>query len=612
MHFSSINMRLDSRLLHETRSSRPALILTLSLGLAGGLFTVLQARGLSKAIDAIFLKRATLADIYPLLGFLLVVILLRAGAAWGGEVTAHAVAARVKWDLRLRLYRHIQELGPSYTTAERTGELSNTIIEGIEALEAYFSHYLPQLALAALVPVAVLVFVFPLDVISGGVLLLTAPLIPVFMVLIGSLAESLTKKQWLSLSRISAYFLDVLQGLTTLKILGRSREQIGLIARASDCYRDATMSVLRITFLSALVLELVSTLSTAVVAVEIGLRLLYGYLSFEQALFVLILAPEFYLPLRLLGTRFHAAMAGFEAAQRIYAILETPVPEVNRRSLEILPAQALRASDFSFPSVITFEGVCYRYPDERAALNGASFSIEPGQLTALVGPSGSGKSTVVALLLRFLEPQDGVIRVRETPLSEISPEAWRRQVAWVPQNPYLFNDTVAANLRMARPEASPQEIDEAARQAGADSFIRRLPQGYETLIGERGAFLSAGQVQQLAIARAFLKDAPLLILDEATSHLDPATEDHLQEAILRLVHTRTTLVIAHRLPTIRQARRIVVLSAGRVVESGSHAELIRQNGLYRRLAHAWEESQAGITSSHSSLEWSSDGEGSVA
>ena len=594
-------MRLDSRLLHETRSSRPALILTLSLGLAGGLFTVLQARGLSKAIAAIFLKRATLADISPLLVFLLVVILVRAGAIWGGEIAAHAVAARVKWDLRARLFKHILELGPSYTTAERTGELSNTILEGIEALDAYFSQYLPQLALAALVPVTVLVFVFPLDIISGVVLLLTAPLIPVFMVLIGSLADSLTKKQWLSLSRISAYFLDVLQGLTTLKILGRSREQVDLIARASERYRDVTMSVLRITFLSALVLELVSTLSTAVVAVEIGLRLLYGYLSFEQALFVLILAPEFYLPLRLLGVRFHAAMAGFEAAQRIYAILETPIPEVYRRSMEISSAVALRTSDFGVRSVISFEEVCYRYPDERVALNGASFRIEPGQITALVGPSGAGKSTAMGLLLRFYEPQRGVIRVGETPLSEISQEAWRRQVAWVPQNPYLFNDTIAANLRMARPDASLQEIVEAAHRAGADGFISRLPQEYDTRIGEQGAFLSAGQAQQLAIARAFLKDAALLILDEATSHLDPETEDRLQEAILQLVSTRTTLVIAHRLSTMRRAQRIVVLSDGRVVEAGNHVELINQDGLYRRLARAWEESQAGMTSSHSSF-----------
>jgi thiol reductant ABC exporter CydD subunit len=604
-------MRLDSRLLHETRSSRPALILTLSLGLVGGLFTVLQARGLSKAIDAIFLKRANLADIYPLLGFLLAVMFLRAGATWGEEIAAHAVAARIKWDLRSRLYKHILELGPSYTTAEHTGELSNTIIEGIEALDAYFSKYLPQLALAALVPVTVLVFIFPLDIISGVVMLLTAPLIPVFMVLIGSLAESLTKKQWLSLSRLSAYFLDVLQGLTTLKILGRSREQASFIARASDRYRDVTMSVLRITFLSALVLELVSSLSTAVVAVEIGLRLLYGYLSFEQALFVLILAPEFYLPLRLLGTRFHAAMAGFEAAQRIYAILETPVPKVDRRSLGVPSAEPQRNSDFAFPSVISFKDVRFRYPDERAALNGASFNIEPEQITALVGPSGSGKSTAVGLLLRFFEPQDGVIRVGETFLSEISPEAWRRQVAWVPQTPYLFNDTVAANLRMARPNASQQEIVESARRAGADGFICNLPQGYDTRIGERGAFLSAGQTQQLAIARAFLKDAPLLILDEATSHLDPETEDRLQEAILRLVYSRTTLVIAHRMSTVRQAQQIVVLSDGRVVESGAHAELINQDGLYRRLAHAWEESQAAMTSSHSSLEWRPNGGSSI-
>ncbi len=586
-------MRLDPRLLQETGSRRLALILTISLGLAGGVLTVLQARGLSQAIDQVFLKGETLPGITGLLFFLVIIILLRAGTAWGEAVAAQAVAGRIKRDLRERLFSHIVALGPSYVSGERTGELSNTIVEGIEALDAYISQYLPQLALAALVPLTVLVFVFPLDLISGLVLLFTAPLIPVFMVLIGSLAETLTRKQWLSLSRMSAYFLDVLQGLPALKNLGRSREQIRRIAILSDRYRDVTMSVLRVTFLSALALELVSTLSTAVVAVEIGLRLLYGQLYFQQALFVLILAPEFYLPLRLLGTRFHAGMAGYEAAQRIYAILATPIPVVNRHNLEFATVSSSPTPICDLSSPISFENVVYRYPDGRSALDGASFCIAPGSLTALIGPSGAGKSTAAGLILRFIEPQSGQINIGGIPLSEIPTEEWRRQLAWVPQNPYLFNDSLVANLRLSRPQASFDEIIHATRQAGLDEFIHRLPEGFNTTIGEHGARLSGGQAQQLAIARAFLKDTPFLILDEATSGLDPESEERLGNAIDLLAQGRTTLVIAHRLTTVHRAGSIVVLNEGRVAECGSHSDLIRQDGYYRRLVHLWDDETAG-------------------
>jgi ATP-binding cassette subfamily C protein CydD len=330
-------MNIFRRLLQETLGKRVALGLAVGTGFAGGIVTVLMARGLSHAINQVFIEGMGVRDVAGLLLALMGLALLRAALIWGSEASAHTLAARVKHDLRMRLFQHILDLGPAYLqgalyepTAQgeendkqvHTGKLVNIATEGIEALEAYFSQYLPQLMLAALIPVTLLVFIFPLDPLSAVVLLLTAPLIPIFMILIGSAAEVQTKRQWRSLSRMSAYFLDVLQGLTTLKLLGRSREQIGVIAQVSERYRQTTMSVLRVTFLSALALELVATLSTAVVAVEIGLRLLYGKLAFEQAFFVLLLAPEFYLPLRLLGTRFHAGIAGREAGKRIFEILD--------------------------------------------------------------------------------------------------------------------------------------------------------------------------------------------------------------------------------------------------------------------------------------------------
>ncbi len=322
-------MHLDQRLLRLAGENRLALALTVGLGFLAGLFTIAQAGALSRIVNRVFMEHQSLQQVNHLLLVLLAVLLLRALLVWGSELAANRVAERVKNGLRGRLLQHILALGPAYTSGEQTGELTSALVERVDALEAYFSQYLPGLALAALVPLTILVVVFPLDLLSGVVFLLTAPLIPLFMVLIGNLAQSLTQRQWQTLSRLSAYFLDVLQGLTALKMLGRSQAQVEKIARLSDQFRQKTMDVLRVTFLSALVLEMVATLSTAVVAVEIGLRLLYGKLSFEQAFFVLLLAPEFYLPLRTLGARFHSGMSGVEASRRIFQILDTPAPQAS-------------------------------------------------------------------------------------------------------------------------------------------------------------------------------------------------------------------------------------------------------------------------------------------
>ncbi len=580
-------MKLDPRLLRLTRQSRWLLALTVGLGLAAGLLAVLQARYLSLAISRVFLDGQRLDDIAGLLRLLLAVILARAFLAWASEASASAIALRIKTALRERLFAHLLALGPAYAHGECSGELTHVAVEGVDALEAYFSQYLPQLALAALVPISFLLLVFPLDLLSGVILLATAPLIPLFMILIGNLAQDLTQRQWLTLSRMSAYFLDVLQGLTTLKMLGRSKSQEKVIAQVSERFGDITMGVLRVTFLSALALEMVSTLSTAVVAVAVGLRLLYGWLTFEQAFFILLLAPEFYLPLRTLGTRFHAGMSGVSAAKRIFEILETPPA--------VVQAGQVAAPDGSGPNnlqrspegiQIRFEDVHFTYPDGRPALQGVTFEIEAGQTVALVGPSGAGKSTLASLLLGFIGTRQGHITVNGLPVESLDPAEWRAQVAWVPQHPHLFQASVADNIRLGRPQASLEQVIRAARLAQAEAFINELPQGYDTLIGERGARLSGGQAQRIALARAFLKDAPVLILDEASANLDPLHEADLREATRRLLSGRTALIIAHRLSSVYQAGRIVVLDHGRVVESGAHAGLLRQEGLYQRLVDA--------------------------
>jgi thiol reductant ABC exporter CydD subunit len=595
-------MKFDRQLLRQAGTVRLSLTLTIGLGLLGGLVIVGQARLLSLAVSQVFLSGADLQSVGPLLFGFLALSLLLAGLLWGRAVAAHRVADRVKRDLREQLVAHLQILGPIYVRGERSGELINTAVEGIEALDAYFREYLPQLALAALVPLTILIFVFPLDWLSGLVLLLTAPLIPLFMVLIGDRAEALTRRQWTSLSRMSAHFLDLVQGVTTLKLFNRSREQIRTIAQIGDQYRSTTLRVLRVTFLSALVLEMVATLSTAVVAVQIGLRLLAGQISFQQGFFVLLLAPEFYLPLRALGAHFHAGMAGTAAAQRIYEVLQTaPRPSVatpgepdDIRSPSLVSSASGSLQIERSPFDLSFTDVHYAYQDgQRPALNGLSFEIRAGQKVALVGPSGAGKSTAAYLLLRFIEPQRGAIMVNGLSLSDLSLQAWREQVAWVPQRPYLFYGTVADNIRLGRPAAGLHEVAWAARQSHVDRFIEALPQGYDTLVGERGARLSGGEAQRIALARAFLQDTPLLILDEATANLDPEIEAQIQESMASLLAGRTALVIAHRLATVRRADNIVVLSRGRAAQEGTHEVLLAQAGLYQDLVRAYRSGPPG-------------------
>lgn len=568
---------LDRRLLRRALAARALPATVAAMAALGGALAVAQAWALSRAVDRAFLGRAGLADLGFELALLVAAVCGRALAVLLGEAAAGALAGRVKRDLRAGLIERLIALGPSFTRSRRTGALAAAAVEGVEGLDAYLRQYLPGWAAALLVPPIVLAAVAPLDPLSGLVLLLTAPLIPLFMVLIGRAAEARTRRQYGRLSRLSAQALDLLQGLATLKLLGRSRDRARALARASEAYRQATLGSLRVAFLSAFALELVATLSTAVVAVQVGLRLLYGHIAFGPALFVLVLAPEFYLPLRSLGARFHAGAAGAAAFAHIARVLEQPGPlQAPRRA----GAPALREG-------LSLRDLHYTYPGGRAALRGVSFEIERGRTLALVGPGGAGKSTLVALLLRFLEPGRGRILLDGRPLDEWSAEAWRGAVAWVPQSPHLIHASLGDNLRLARPHASPSELARALRAAALEDFVAALPRGLDTAIGERGQRLSGGQAQRLALARAFLKDAPFLILDEPTSQVDPDLEHTLQASTAALLDGRTALVIAHRLNTVYRADRIVVLDQGRLAESGAHADLWRAGGLYARLLSAY-------------------------
>lgn len=569
---------LDCTLLGQTKKYWPWLALSVVFGGLGGLLVVYQAWVLSGVINRVFLFGQTLSDSLDSIKILLGLIVLRGIFRWVSEFGGSVLAARIKADLRISLFTKLFNLGPLNQHGQQSGELATLFTQGIEKLDAYFSKYLPQLALSAIIPITILFFVFPADILSGVVFLLTAPLIPFFMILIGKHADQETKRQWHLLGALGARFLETMQGLETLKILGRSKDQTQVIAKSSHDYAKITIKVLRIAFLSALALELLSTLSTAVVAVEIGLRLLTAKILFRQALFILILAPEYYLPLRNLGLQFHAGMEGVAAAQRIFSVLD-----------QQSPPQPIHQAEHDFANQIVFRGVAADYGQiERFSLDDISFSIRKGQRIALVGPSGSGKSTIASMLLRFIQPSQGEILVDGLPLDDIALDHWRRQVAWVGQKPSIFAGSIKQNLLFAKPDAAQGEIEHACKIALLDDLIQSLPGGYDTEIGEGGKNLSGGEIQRLAVARAFLRSAPILILDEVTAQLDPESEEQLQHAFENLLQEKTVLMIAHRLRTVQRADQIIFLQGGRVLERGTHVELLDSQKNYAQFISAYQ------------------------
>jgi thiol reductant ABC exporter CydD subunit len=568
--------------------SRRGLIVSVTFGALAGILVVVQAALLSRVVSAVFLDGAARGAVVPLLLALVAAATARAAAGWGQEITAQRFSETVRIAVRDRLVRRLLALGPRHAAGERAGELTRTLVGGVESLDAYLAQYLPQTALAVLVPVVILVAVATADPLSALVLFLTYPLIPLFMWLIGAQARERTRRQWATLSRLAARFLDALQGLATLKAFGREDEQSDAIETASEGYRRMTMAVLRLAFLSALVLELLATLATAVVAVEVGLRLLYARMDFQPALFVLVLAPEFYRPLRALGAAFHAGLSGREAAARIEEVLATGGHEAAPR-VATGAASALTRLDDRRPPRLDLEGIGFTHASDRPpALDSVTLSIGAGQTLALLGPTGAGKTTLAWLLLRFLDPDTGLIRVDGEPLAEIAPERWRQRVAWVPQRPRLFHGSLLENLRMARPGATRDEVDAAAAVADLEDVVRALPRGWETPVGEGGERLSGGEAQRVALARAALKGAPVLVLDEPTGHLDPEGEATVIGAMKALRRDRTVLLIAHRITTALDADQIVLLDRGRVVERGTHRGLLGAGGPYSRLVTAWE------------------------
>lgn len=562
---------------------RPVRRLLVSGVAAGALQAVLMCLGAWLVAhvlsQAIFASRP-LASLWPALAVLPLIAVLRfALIVWQRRATFEA-GARVCMQVRQRLEERIRSMGSMWTTQQSRGDIVTRFVDGIDALVPYYAGYLPQVAFAAIVPSIILIAALFADPWSALVLAATAPCVPIFMLLVGRAAEQASQRRWKRLRRMGSRFMDALAGLTTLRLFRAVSREQAFLAATGEAYRQESMTVLRIAFLSALVLEFFATVSIAVLAVLVGFRLLWGSLGFEDGLFVLLLAPEFFLPLRALGTQRHRKMEAVAAAEDFAVLLETSVKTPSRASRASL--HAVRSNRIA----IAFKHVDFGYEHDRDVLQGVDLAIPAETQLTLVGATGSGKSTLLSLLMGFAAPRRGNILINGEDLATLDLEAWRRHIAWVPQRAHVFHGTLRDNLSIAAPDVDDLQLERAIHAAALTTIVARLPQGLDTPLGEHGHGLSGGERQRLSLARAWLRDAPLLLLDEPTQHLDSATAALIDAALSTLAQGRTVIRIAHRLDAIGSSEQVAVMAEGRIVETGRAEVLRHAHGAFARLIAA--------------------------
>jgi ATP-binding cassette subfamily C protein CydD len=540
----------------QGRPARGRLVLTVALGEAAGILLVGQTAFLVRIVDGALFRHAAFSSLLPAFSAILLLICARAIATWASRRAGASCASIVKTGIRTTLLSRLREAGPLTLAGMRAGEIAHTTVDAVEAFEPYYARYLPQRAVASLFPFTILAVVFPLDWLSGLILLLTAVFLPLSMVVIGEEAHERNRRLWGTLARLSGRFLDVLQGLTTVRMFDAAGREARAIEAASEESRTLTLSVLRVAFLSSFMLELISAVSIAIVAVVCGLRLLAGSMSFFPAYFILLLAPEYFLTLRQLGTFYHSRMEAVSAAEKIRELLATPAAG------GVASAGTERRAAGTGPARVVFRDVAFSY-GERRILESVTLRVEPGEQVVLSGASGAGKSTLLALLLGFAVPQAGRVEIDGARLDSLDIRAWRERVGWLPQKPTLFHGTLRMNLTLGRAGATEAELDRAVQQSRVAEFLPRLPRGLDTPIGESGQGLSVGQAQRVALARLFLRDPGLVLLDEPTAHLDAESAALVSEGIRDLCAGRTTILVTHDPAGLG---RVLSLQAGRLEE----------------------------------------------
>jgi len=572
----------------QGKSSKRWVMATVWLGVISGILLILQMYFLSHIAYETYILQAPLETIYLYFLGMIGIIIVRAALAWLRERVSFQASARVRFDVRERIYEHVRQLGPIYASKMNTGEIISAAVEQTEGLNNYFVKYLPQMSIAVFLPIAILMFIFPVSITSGLILLICAPLIPLFMALVGMGAESLHQKNFAQISKMSQFFLDTLQGLVTLKILGKSKQRAEQVFSASDDYRIKTMGVLRIAFLSSAVLEVFAAASIALLAIYLGMGFIntgtdntmwwgLGGITLQGALFILLLAPEFFLPLRELGTYYHARAEAVGAAMEIQKVLNI---KANNIPDNIMAKQVSFAKQNKIE--LDFNQVQFSYEnDANKALSDLSVTINPGEKIALVGESGAGKTTLINLLLRFINTTSGEVKINGVNLYSISENDWYNNVSWLGQNPMLFSATIKDNLLIANQNASDEELWQALEVTHLDEVVRDFPDQLNTKIGENYLGLSGGQAQRLALSRAYLKNTPLLLLDEPTASLDIEHEQLVANTLDELWQGKTVILATHRAYNLKKMDKILVLQDGELRQVGTYQQLISdKNGQF--------------------------------
>jgi len=543
--------------MQQSKAARPFINLKIIINYISTLFLIVQAWLIASVIDKALMQHQNLKSVFGFLIALIIVMLIRAGISWWQELSGFKASAIVRTNLRKIFLNDIQKQGPININRQRSGAINSYFIEQIEGLHGFYADYLPQMQLSVLIPLTIFLVVIPMDWIAALILLITAPLIPLFMALIGMGVESANQRHFKSLAKLSTDFLDKLRGLTTLKLFNQSKQQSKKIEAAADEYRHRTMAVLRVAFMSSGALDLFSTIAIAIVAVVLGLTLLnkinvgfFHHLTLAKALFILLLAPEFFLPLRQLGVHYHARAEALAAATELSGFL------TEQKDVEIIKEKLTDSESYC----ISLHNINFAYSERKQIFKDFNLDIQAKEKIAIIGPSGVGKSTLLNLIMGFLQPQLGEVRINSQSLSSLNLEQWHKQIAYLGQRPQLLAMSVKDNIKLANETASDAEVLAAAQKAGVMEFLTQLPAGLDNVISEQNLGLSGGQAQRIALARVFLADRPILILDEPTASLDENTAEILLKSIAENFSDKTIIFISHREETVKMAERVVDLS----------------------------------------------------
>lgn len=573
---------LNKWLKQQSKLAKRWLMIAISLGVLSSVFLIAQAALLASILHQLIIENVDKSELVGHFAGLALSVVGRAGCTWGREIAGYRCGEQIRVYIRQLILDKLRELGPAYIKGKPAGTWATLLLEQVEDMQDFFSRYLPQMSLSVLIPFIILVVVFPVNWAAGLIFLLTAPLVPMFMALVGMKAADANRKNFKALQRLSGHFYDRLQSMTTIRLFDRTSSETEVLKGASEVFRTRTMDVLKIAFLSSAVLEFFTSISIAMTAVYFGFTYI-GELNFGHygvgitlfaGLFILILAPEFYQPLRDLGTFYHAKQQAVGAAESIVEFLETDITKVKSGDTQLDPAQGIniQAQDLK---VLSPEGVQLVGP--------ISFVLNTRQSTALVGPSGAGKTSLINAILGFM-PYEGSLKINGIELRDLDLASWRKTISWVGQNPLLLHGSIRDNVTLGKQDITDQTVQNALDQSFASEFVNE--HGLDYMISDRSGGLSVGQSQRLALARAMIQDGKFWLLDEPTASLDTRSEQLVMKGINSNIESRTALLVTHQLAPLQSVDNIMVMRDGGLVEQGHYAQLSTAGGLFEEMLNA--------------------------